>query len=189
MNKYVQIFSFVAITPFDVTSGNFCQSNKLTGAVVNISDNLKSKSQRVWSPHDQIWSQLQFWSHHTIQTYQSRTFISHKDLFGQCEHFLRCNGQRSSSPHDNIWAKVQFWIHNSIQCTRWHFFVNGKKLTGTVLSISEIWGSEVKVIRWSNMDKNAGLEPSLYFQVPGSNFVYWKHLLEQCWAFLEIWGL
>ena len=33
---------------------------RLIGAVFSISKNLRSKGQRIWSPHDQIWAKMQF---------------------------------------------------------------------------------------------------------------------------------
>ena len=37
--------SFGAITPFNVVSWNFCQSKRLTGTVLSISENLRAKDQ------------------------------------------------------------------------------------------------------------------------------------------------
>ena len=85
MNKYGLKFIFVAITPLKCERKHLLSSKKFIGAVLTISENLRSKSQRSRSQHDPIWAKIGFWNHNSIQIYQTGTcFVIQKDLMGQC---------------------------------------------------------------------------------------------------------
>ena len=60
----------------DVPGRSFCESERLSGAILSISENLRSKCQRSSSPHAQIWAESQFWIHNCIQIYQAATFVN-----------------------------------------------------------------------------------------------------------------
>ena len=79
MTKCGQNAVFEPKLHFNVAGRSFCRSERLIGAMLNISENLSSKSQRSRSPYDQIWAKLQFRIHNCIQMYLVATFIKGKD--------------------------------------------------------------------------------------------------------------
>ena len=90
MTKYRRKYSFRATDPFKCTTRyEFCLSKRFIGAVLSISENLRSKGQRPSSPHDQIWAKLQFWIHNCIQMNQLATCVNRIDLLGQYLVFLK----------------------------------------------------------------------------------------------------
>ena len=115
---------------FNITGRNFCQSSKLIGAVLSISDYFRYKGHTVGSPHDQIWSKLQFWSqkHHSlapdwyfrqskrfmlicVHIYADTNVVNPKYLLGQLfcsSKNLRSKDQRLRSWFDQIWAICNF---------------------------------------------------------------------------------
>ena len=91
----------------------------LTGTVLSISKNLKSKYQRPSSSQSQIWAKLQSCIHNSIQMYQVAFISMENSHLGSDKYFWQFEVQRSRSPHDLIWTKYSFWIHNSIQELTW----------------------------------------------------------------------
>ena len=56
MTKYGQKYSFGATTPFKYTTWELLSFKTTSGAVLRVSENLRSKGQRSRSPHHQIWA-------------------------------------------------------------------------------------------------------------------------------------
>ena len=54
----------------DVPGGNFLSEEKLTVAVLSISENFRSSGQMPRLPDDQIWTKMQFWSYKIILVYK-----------------------------------------------------------------------------------------------------------------------
>ena len=95
----------------------------------SIFENYRSKDQRLWSPHDQTWANIQLWSHNSIK-YPRQELCKLKRLIGA---FPEIWGQRQSLPCDQIGAKLQFKIHNFIQMYQVATLVNGKDLIWHVI--------------------------------------------------------
>ena len=79
MTNYGKNYSFGATNLF---KWNFCRSERLFGAVLGISQNLRSRGQRPSSPHDQIWAKLQFWILNFIQCTRWHFFVNGKNFTG-----------------------------------------------------------------------------------------------------------
>ena len=127
------------------------------------------------SPHDQIWTKIQFWIHNSIQIYQGQPLSIEKTYWGQCKAFLKIEGQKSSL-HDQIGAKIQFGILNCFQMYHVETFVDWKHSMGQYLAFLKIRGSKVKVTRLPNDGKSA-VEPKLYFNIPGCHLCQLKTLI------------
>ena len=66
----------------NVADRNSCQSERLTGAVLSISENVRSKGQRQSFPHDQIWAKLVL--DPELHSVEVAHIVNQKDLLGQC---------------------------------------------------------------------------------------------------------
>ena len=76
ITKYGQKYSFGATTP--IKCKILRQSQQLIGAVLSISENLRSKGQRQSFLHDQKWAKLQFCISSSIQMYQMAIVVNGK---------------------------------------------------------------------------------------------------------------
>ena len=76
----------------DVPDRYFCQSERLIGAVLSFSENLRSEGQRPTSPHDQIWAKLQFLIYTSIQCTRWQ-FFSIENIYRSSIENLRVKGQ------------------------------------------------------------------------------------------------
>ena len=147
--------------------GTFCQSKRLIGAVLSISENLRSKGQKPSLPYDQIWAKLQFWIHNSFQCTRWQLLSMEKTYWDSVKHFWKFEGHKWKSSDDQIWTIVQFWSHQSILKYQVAIFVNWKHLItgdGQCWAFMKIWGSKVKVTRWPSTGKNAVLEPHALYK-------------------------
>ena len=102
------------VAPFHVPSQSLCQSERLIGPVLNISENF----QRSRSPHDQIWINIQIWILNSIQIYQVGSALldmklmklMKKNLLELCSTFLKFEIQRHIMTRYS--RKYQFGSHN-----------------------------------------------------------------------------
>ena len=139
---------------------------------------MKSKGRRIWQPHDQIWTKMQFRSPYSIQIYQIGIFIKGKDLLGECQAFLppwcpKANANFLTRKY--TYAKLQFCINYSTQMYHTATFFNGERLIGGKLIIFE---KKLSLDDQILIKINACLELIFYFIVPGGNFlsnesIYW----------------
>ena len=113
--------------------GTFVNQKDLLG---QCSAFLKIRGQRSRSPHDQMWTKIQFWNHSSIQMYQAGTFVNQTDSLRAV--FSISENLRSKSQGHHIWVKMQFWnyMYNYLNIPGSNF-CQMKTLSGAVLSISE----------------------------------------------------
>ena len=106
MTKYGQNYIFGATNQFQCTpDGNFCQSKRLIGTMLHISENLRSKGHRPSSSHEQIWAKLQFWIHNSIQCTRWQLLLMERTYWDSVKHFGHLRVKSEGHQMIKYWPK------------------------------------------------------------------------------------
>ena len=122
----------------------------------SISENLRSKVKRSRSPHDQVWTKIQFWSHNFIPLYQTESSFKKKRLVGAVLSISKKSGPKIKGQVHHMTKYGQNYSFGSLTpfiCVRWQL-LSMEKAFGALLSIFKILRSKGQGHRMTKCGQN-----------------------------------